>query len=51
MYELIAGTPLLEVFSLDDYRARLAALHTMDLQVSLACPHLRNIRGFVLGIH
>ena len=34
MYELIAGQPLLEVHSLEDYQARLAALHTMDLQAS-----------------
>ena len=33
MFELIVGQPLLEAFSLDDYRARLASLHTMDLPV------------------
>ena len=34
MYELIAGQPLLDVNGLEGYQARLAALHTMDLQVS-----------------
>ena len=34
MYELIAGQPLLDVNGLEGYQARIAALHTMDLQVS-----------------
>ena len=33
MYELIAGQPLLHVAGLSGYQARLASLHTMDLQV------------------
>ena len=37
MYELIAGQPLLEVAGLEGYQARLAALHTMDLQVCCLC--------------
>ena len=41
MYELIAGAPLLDVYSLNDYRAKLAALHTMDLQVRTALSRTR----------